>query len=88
MFWLPWTVGLHVQVTVMGSEPVADLLMQPAILFPEDVKVTVPVAPTETERVAATPFVMTAWTVRVTEIEAPELFVMERDEIAAISLPA
>ena len=72
----------------MGSEPVADLLMQPAILFPDDVKVTVPAAPTETERVAATPFAMRAGTVRVTEIEAPELFVIDRDEIAAISLPA
>lgn len=88
MFWLPWTVGLHVHVTVIGGDPEASLLIHPAILFPLDVKVTVPTAPTETERVAPTPFESSAGTVNETKMEAPELLVIEREEIAAISFPA
>jgi hypothetical protein len=88
MFWLPWTVGLHEHVTVIGRDPEANFLIHPLILFPPDVKVTEPAAPTETERVAPTPFESSAGTVNETEIAAPELLVMERDEIAAISFPA
>lgn len=73
---------------VIGVVPDATLLRQPGIRFPAIRKVTFPATETEAVIVTDNPFDIESGTDRVTLIAAPELFVIERVVIAAISLPA
>lgn len=86
--WGPDKAPLKVQVTVIGGVPVAALLRQPGIRFPAIVKLTFPATGTTALKVSEEPFETVAGTVRLTAITTPELLVMVRDVIAAISLPA
>ena len=82
------SAGLKVHETEIGVLPLATLLRQPGILFPEIVKVTFPATETEAVIVVDDPFASWSATVRVTEMGEAELLEMERVVMAAISLPA
>ena len=76
------------QVTVIGGVPEAALLRQPGILFPPIVKLTFPGTGTTAVKVSEEPFATVVVADRFTVISTPELLVMDRVVIAAISLPA
>lgn len=74
--------------TVMGVVPDATLLRQPGMRFPAIRNVTFPATETDAVIVTDDPFDIGSGIDKVTVIAAPELLVINRVLIAAISLPA
>ena len=79
---------MKVQVTVIGGVPVAGLLRQPGIRFPAIVKLTFPATGTTAVNVSEEPFETAVGAERLTVITTPELLVIVREVIGAISFPA
>ena len=74
----PVNAGLNVHVTVIGVDPVADLLKHPGIRFPAIEKVTLPATETDAAIVIDAPLEMESATVSPRDIGTFELFVIVR----------